>query len=1360
MKTKKLISLVLSAAMTVSLLPVWAEGEPAAQPEGDRAALHQTDYVPIDEQTTELLKELVQYQNGEETALAMPEIGAEDAKETVAASAGSALVPTEGYWHESMEQYQQYDYSDPNWISDETFFGKWSGGAWEKKPYIDYSYGGALSDAEAAVKAGDYESAKEYVFQYYKEKFLHQPRTYSQTADRRVTLQAEIQFDNMFFNQATGFNVLDKFSVPNVESEVSANVLEEVRSAAAASSKEKCFVLLALKKDGYQVDFHSADAKTHQPYIIANVNGTNRRFEVAKDVMISAGANASRNYGHQATISVQEAAIGEAQPVNSDTKRIYMNFNFTGLTSGDEITEARLYLYGKNTKPEGDKDVVIFSNTNATWNESTVTFGNLEHLIFSYDGESGPKWEQPGISGQWKAGYRFEEEMNRFENYANAMRQRYTYGKEEVYAYHGLRLWLDFYKKCGSTPGHRVNLDLGVRAQNLPITLAYYMDSEFMTKEVFVPLLKFAWAMGDKLISCWNDKSLDGNWGAYETAGLSNLAINFNEFYDATKPLEPNPDNTPARGGRGGWTEVAGYRYGIMGRKVLRTDGSCTEVSLGYTSETIGNTMQQVTFAQQAGLDDFEVPDSLKPILAEMARYLVNASGPNFADFQHGNAYAYTHSYLGMIKRVADKVDDPLLDWAVSGGTKGEAPNYTSILYPVGVKAILRSGWGANDVALQTNADGGDYSHGHVDDMGVNMFAYGQYLLVDPRYMNYDNNNPYRAWLNSTRGHNTVEINDTSQKANHWNFSEQVKGPSGETILLPSPKDQPGKLGSIKESELNDGYDYVTLNSPNYLNTKIGGQVKVDVDYDRSILFIRPGYAIVTDYLKPQDNKSNKYSQGWHFLPDANPTLDAETGIVRTNFPDSANIQVIPVQQNDTMEKNLLDGWYSYGTGNVESAKYATYVKNQTGVTTFNTVLLPMRLGQRLEGSTQNIKLDVPESVANAFHVTIAEADKDLTTEGSYYTLLDRTQQAQRDFDQYSTDGTLSYVEQENGYYTRVILRGGTNTINAQDDVKLLRSKSNLEDLQVSYSASKLELNSSKTIDLEDLQIYSGGKKIAAVTLNGENIKFKQDGVIGDIYFADKMPFEGNENGNGSIVNPTPEPTTTSKPIGGIVHGGGGGGGASISRPVATPTPTSAETPTAGPDSTPTPGETPTPPASYEQQLSGHWAATEIGEMLKEGIVQGTASGDLGLQNQTTRAEFVTMLIRALDMDVQKYDGEFADITANDWYADYMATAKKEGILDGDGTGANPNGLITREEMAKILVETYEKENGEIVLPPDVGVQMQDSGNNSEWANTYIQKAITAGLMKGVSDNTFAPRDNALREQAIVVVYRMKNKNH
>ena len=66
------------------------------------------------------------------------------------------------------------------------------------------------------------------------------------------------------------------------------------------------------------------------------------------------------------------------------------------------------------------------------------------------------------------------------------------------------------------------------------------------------------------------------------------------------------------------------------------------------------------------------------------------------------------------------------------------------------------------------------------------------------------------------------------------------------------------------------------------------------------------------------------------------------------------------------------------------------------------------------------------------------------------------------------------------------------------------------------------------------------------------------------------------------------------------------------------------------------------------------------------------------------------MAVRALELEVGGYGGEFADIFEADWYAPYFSAARQAGMIEGTGGYANPDALITREEMAKILVSMYE----------------------------------------------------------------------
>ncbi|MEG1880231.1 MAG: heparinase II/III family protein, partial [Oscillospiraceae bacterium] len=780
-----------------------------------------------------------------------------------------------------------------------------------------------------------------------------------------------------------------------------------------------------------------------------------------------------------------------------------------------------------------------------------------------------------------------------------------------------------------------------------------------MTPEVFTPLLKSCWQLANQLIVNWNKMSLNSNHGAYETMGLSVIAINMNEFNDATKPLESGA--TPENGGRGGWLDVAGYRFAAMCNKNILADGSGIECSLGYTSETAGNTIRQLSVAKDAGWYDFKLSEAVKEAITKSGKYMVSATGPGFRDFQQGDSQVNDHSYLGSIKSIANEVDDPILKWAATDGKEGKAPDYTSILYPVGRKVILRSGWGNDDIYISSNADGNMGGHGHSDDMVLNMFAYGKYLLADPRYINYDTDNPYRTWQISSRGHNVVEINGFSQKGGGfgWTYGKPIKGPSGENLYMSSGN----KYGNIRDSELNGTYDFVKLNSPNNLGIKAvddkGKAISSSVDYDRDILFLKSGHVIVTDSLKPVDKMgSNNYSLGWHYMPDANVTINPETNVVRTNFNAEANINVAAVSPQSEQVTTIKDGWYSYSTGNVISAKYSSSVKDVAGDTSMNTLLVPEKPGAKTDVLTSDIPLDVDDGAATAFSFLINNKSENSTIDGSYYSVLNPKNQTQRSFGKYTTDGSLALCETENNSYLQLALRNGTNLTSTADNIKLIRASEKIKDVGVNYLASKIDINSAKDINLENIQLYSGNKKISEVRLNGKAVSFKQDKQKGDIYFGATMPFLGNE------IENTHSPDNPGGGTGGGNHATGGGNGSGGG--VIPPTPTQA------------PGTTEKPSDKFSAELKNHWGKIEISEMVDLGIVKGVSDTSLGLLDNTTRAEFMAMCLRSKNIKLDEYNGEFKDVFGDEWYAPYIATAKNLGILEGDGVNASPNAFVTR----------------------------------------------------------------------------------
>lgn len=230
-------------------------------------------------------------------------------------------------------------------------------------------------------------------------------------------------------------------------------------------------------------------------------------------------------------------------------------------------------------------------------------------------------------------------------------------------------------------------------------------------------------------------------------------------------------------------------------------------------------------------------------------------------------------------------------------------------------------------------------------------------------------------------------------------------------------------------------------------------------------------------------------------------------------------------------------------------------------------------------------------------------------------------------------------------------------------------------------------------------------------------------------------------------TSPSPAVSPTISPSDTPSYGGGGGGGGG-SRPSPTVSPSPSVTPSQSPDAS----ISPEPSAPVLTDIIGHWAELEIKDLAAKGIVKGVTDTEYLPEKEVTRAEFASLIRRALNLPLAEYNAQFADVSQKDWYAGEIASIVNAGIMQGASGYFRPNDSITREEMAKVVVEAHETLNGEIVPGK---IQFSDADKISGWAAEYIEKAVSAGLMKGMDETTFAPREYSTRAQAAVVIWRI-----
>ncbi|MFI3210965.1 MAG: S-layer homology domain-containing protein [Peptostreptococcaceae bacterium] len=209
---------------------------------------------------------------------------------------------------------------------------------------------------------------------------------------------------------------------------------------------------------------------------------------------------------------------------------------------------------------------------------------------------------------------------------------------------------------------------------------------------------------------------------------------------------------------------------------------------------------------------------------------------------------------------------------------------------------------------------------------------------------------------------------------------------------------------------------------------------------------------------------------------------------------------------------------------------------------------------------------------------------------------------------------------------------------------------------------------------------------------------------------------------------------------------------------------------------------------SVEESDFSHigWAKDQIIEAMLAGIID--ASSSFRPHDSMTRAEFSKVVANSFGIKVNSTNSEpFHDVEDDAWYRDYVAALYSAGIVSGyDAQTFGPQGLITREEAAKMitlayakndgilpLVESLESEDGtnlvsneKLMLTSDVTImnihvdsktKFADDSEISTWADGAVANLVKLGVSNGYEDNTFRPQNSITRAEVMVMLSRISN---
>ena len=170
----------------------------------------------------------------------------------------------------------------------------------------------------------------------------------------------------------------------------------------------------------------------------------------------------------------------------------------------------------------------------------------------------------------------------------------------------------------------------------------------------------------------------------------------------------------------------------------------------------------------------------------------------------------------------------------------------------------------------------------------------------------------------------------------------------------------------------------------------------------------------------------------------------------------------------------------------------------------------------------------------------------------------------------------------------------------------------------------------------------------------------------------------------------------------------------------------------------------------------GSWAADSIDFAYSWGLVNGITATTFDPNSTMTRAQLVTILYRAAGSPSVSGGSSFADVSSGAYYYNAVIWAAKNGIVNGvSATSFNPNGNVTREQVASILYR-YASYKGMSTAATGSLSSYTDASKVSSYANTALTWAVGKGIITSTSSTAkvLTPGGSATRAQVSVMLHR------
>ncbi|MFD0714197.1 phosphodiester glycosidase family protein [Paenibacillus sp. GCM10027626] len=171
------------------------------------------------------------------------------------------------------------------------------------------------------------------------------------------------------------------------------------------------------------------------------------------------------------------------------------------------------------------------------------------------------------------------------------------------------------------------------------------------------------------------------------------------------------------------------------------------------------------------------------------------------------------------------------------------------------------------------------------------------------------------------------------------------------------------------------------------------------------------------------------------------------------------------------------------------------------------------------------------------------------------------------------------------------------------------------------------------------------------------------------------------------------------------------------------------------------------------------WAQEAIEALAAREIIQGVNSSSFAPAQNITRADFVVLLVRTLELEGSGASENFKDVNSGDYYYEALAIAKQLHMIQGTGAGRfRPQEKISRQDMFTIAARALKiARDLSISGSADSLTAFKDHGKVAAYAAESLAGLVQEGIVQG-SGQTLNPAGTATRAEAAVFIQRILNR--